>query len=203
MRAIIAQIQKFRRKRFIDKPLAKGVKDVSMSRQVVTPIALQHRADRDYSRTGLWRKIVANRILQLFALGAVTLGVCAAAGYGQSQTPEVKKEPIGMTSPASGSEMFNSYCAPCHGKDAKGNGPAATALKNPPANLTQLAKKNGGKFPADHVATVLRSGVAGAHGSTDMPIWGPLFSTVSGKDSSIVQMRIANLIHYLETLQEK
>ena len=107
-----------------------------------------------------------------------------------------------MTSATSGSEMFNSYCAPCHGKD-QGNGPAATALKNPPANLTQLAKKINGKFPADGVASVLRSGVAGAHGSSDMPVWGPLFSAVSGRDDSIVQMRIANLIHYLESLQEK
>jgi hypothetical protein len=34
-------------------------------------------------------------------------------------------------------------------------------------------------------------------------VWGPLFSAVSGRDDSIVQMRIANLIHYLESLQEK
>ena len=146
---------------------------------------------------------MAKRISQGFVLGAITLAFFAVTSYGQTQTKEVKKAPIGMTSASSGSEMFNSYCAPCHGKDAKGNGPAATALKNPPANLTQLAKKNNGKFPADHVAEVLRSGVAGAHGSTDMPVWGPLFAAVSGGDQSVVQMRIANLIHYLESLQEK
>ena len=144
---------------------------------------------------------MANRILQVSMLGAVALALLASASYGQNK--EVKKEPIGMTSPTSGSEMFNSYCASCHGKDAKGNGPAATALKNPPANLTQLAVKNGGKFPADHVANVLRSGVSGAHGSTDMPVWGPLFSKVSSNDDAIIQMRIANLIHYLESLQVK
>jgi mono/diheme cytochrome c family protein len=146
---------------------------------------------------------MAKRILQVSNLGAISLTFVAFAAYGQAQTKEVNKEPIGVTSATSGNEMFNSYCAPCHGKDAKGNGPAATALKNPPANLTQLAKKNNGKFPADHVASVLRSGVAGAHGSSDMPVWGPLFSAVSGRDDSIVQMRIANLIHYLESLQEK
>jgi len=146
---------------------------------------------------------MAKRILQVSISGAVLLNFVAFVGYGQSQTKEVKKEPIGMTSAASGSEMFNSYCAPCHGKDAKGNGPAATSLKNPPANLTQLAKKNNGKFPADHVSSVLRSGVAGAHGSSDMPVWGPLFSSVSGRDDSIIQMRISNLIRYLESLQEK
>lgn len=146
---------------------------------------------------------MAKRILQVSVLGAISLTFFACAAYGQSQTKEVKKEPIGMTSAASGSEMFNSYCAPCHGKDAKGNGPAATSLRNPPANLTQLAKKNNGKFPADHVASVLRKGVSGAHGSSDMPVWGPLFSSVSGGDDSIIQMRISNLIHYLESLQEK
>jgi mono/diheme cytochrome c family protein len=146
---------------------------------------------------------MTKRVLQVFLSGAISLAFAASAAYGQAQTKEVKKEPIGMTSATSGSEMFNSYCAPCHGKDARGNGPAATELKNPPANLTQLAKKNNGKFPADHIATVLRSGVAGAHGSSDMPVWGPLFSAVSGRDDSIVQMRISNLIHYLESLQEK
>ena len=121
----------------------------------------------------------------------------------QSQSKEVKKEPVQTTSPNSGSEMFHSYCAPCHGAGGKGNGPAATSLKNPPANLTQLAKKNGGRFPADHVTTVLRNGVSGAHGSSDMPIWGPLFSQVSGHDDALVQMRISNLVRYLETIQAK
>jgi len=121
----------------------------------------------------------------------------------QSQSKEVKKAPIQATSATSGMEMFNSYCAPCHGKDGKGNGPAATSLKNPPANLTQLAMKNNGKFPADHVTKVLKSGVTGAHGSSDMPVWGPLFSDVSGRDEAIVQMRISNLVHYIESLQGK
>lgn len=140
-----------------------------------------------------------------FSAVVVALLLCfvVVVGTAHGQAKEVKKEPIGMTSAASGSEMFNSYCAPCHGKDATGNGPAATALKNPPANLTQLAKKNNGKFPTDHVANILRSGVAGAHGSTDMPVWGPLFSQVSGRDDAVVQMRISNLVHYIESLQAK
>jgi mono/diheme cytochrome c family protein len=133
-------------------------------------------------------------LASLFAFVAVT---------SHAQTKQVKKEPIQMTSAASGSEMFNSYCAACHGKDAKGDGPAASALKVSPANLTELAKKNNGKFPADHVANILRKGVTGAHGSPDMPVWGPLFSQVSGRDEAVVQMRISNLIHYLETLQAK
>lgn len=140
------------------------------------------------------------RSLFLLLSASLFLAMSTAA---QDKPKEIKKAPIKDVSPSSGSGMFNSYCAPCHGKDAKGSGPAASALKVPPANLTLLAKKNGGKFPADHVANVLRSGTSPAHGSSDMPIWGPLFAYVSGKDDAIVQMRIANLIRYLESLQEK
>jgi len=75
-----------------------------------------------------------------------------------------------LTSATSGSEMFNSYCAPCHGKDAKGNGPAATALKNPPANPDAVSKEEQWQVPG-----LLRNGVAGAHGSSDMPVWGRCF----------------------------
>jgi len=126
-----------------------------------------------------------------------------SAAPGNAQTKQVKKGPLKMTSAASGGEMFDSYCAPCHGKSAKGDGPAASALKVPPANLTELAKKNNGKFPADHIAADLRNGVSAAHGSTEMPVWGPLFSKVSNNDESIVQMRISNLIRYLDSLQVK
>ena len=103
---------------------------------------------------------MAMKFLRFCFLPAALVTFLAASSFAQSS--QVKKEPIQMTSASSGSEMFNSYCAPCHGKDAKGNGPAASSLKNPPADLTQLARKNSGKFPADHVANVLRTGVAGA-----------------------------------------
>ena len=100
--------------------------------------------------------------------------------------------------------MFQSYCAVCHGKDAKGGGPAASELKIPPPDLTSLAKRHDGKFPSDHVANVLRSGVkAPAHGSSDMPVWGPLFSAIDGGSSALVTLRISNLVHYIESLQTK
>ena len=146
---------------------------------------------------------MTTNILRRACLPAIISFLSIVPAQAQSQSKEVKKEPVQATSPSSGSEMFHSDCAPCHGADGKGNGPAAASLKNPPANLTQLAKKNDGKFPADHVTTVLRNGASGAHGSSDMPIWGPLFSQVSSHDDALVQMRISNLVHYLETIQEK
>ena len=109
-----------------------------------------------------------------------------------------------MTSPASGKEMFVSYCASCHGKDAKGDGPAANALKQLPADLTTLAKRNGGKYPTDKVNTILRGQTKlMAHGDQEMPVWGPVFWRLSQGHEEQVQMRIANLNRYLESLQEK
>jgi mono/diheme cytochrome c family protein len=118
--------------------------------------------------------------------------------------PTVKHVPIANVSSASGKEMFKSYCAVCHGSDAKGGGPAASALKTPPPDLTILAQKSGGKYPAAHVASAIR-GQADmvSHGSKDMPVWGPLFLSISQGDSSLVQQRVANLVDYIQTLQAK
>jgi mono/diheme cytochrome c family protein len=122
----------------------------------------------------------------------------------QEKTKTVQKAPIEQTSPASGQEMFKTYCAACHGADAKGAGPASSDLKTVPPDLTTLAKRHDGKFPGDYVSNVLRYGAkAPAHGSSEMPVWGPLFATVSGRDPSVVNMRISNLVRYLESLQRK
>ena len=136
---------------------------------------------------------------------AVATGLCLAQEK-TAQKPVVKETAIQQTSPISGKEMFTEYCAPCHGTDAKGTGPAASAMKAPPTDLTQLAKKQGGKFPAIHVAGVLKFGsgsAARAHGSADMPVWGPLFRSLDKYHDTTVQQRIANLVDYIEALQAK
>lgn len=138
---------------------------------------------------------------------ACTIAMLAAAfviSRAQESKTTVKHEAAPMTSPASGKEMFTSYCASCHGKDAKGDGPAANALKQLPADLTTLAKRNGGKYPADKVTTILRGQTKlMAHGDQEMPVWGPVFWNLSQGHEGQVQMRIANLNKYLESLQEK
>ncbi len=131
------------------------------------------------------------------------LAVWSFAQDASSQTT-VKHSPIGVTSPASGKEMFNSYCASCHGQDAKGNGPVASDLKNPPADLTQLSAKNGGKFPEMHVASVIEGKASlSSHGTQDMPVWGPLFSQISQGQHAVVHQRVTNLTKYIESLQAK
>lgn len=133
----------------------------------------------------------------------VVLGLVTFAGA-QDQQTEIKHTTAAPTSPASGKQMFMAYCASCHGKDAKGDGPASSALKLAPADLTALASKNGGKYPAAKVTSVL-SGQANlaAHGNKEMPVWGPIFFRISQGHESEVQMRIANLNHYIESLQAK
>ncbi len=118
--------------------------------------------------------------------------------------PVIKHVPAQYTSASSGKEMFNAYCASCHGTDAKGDGPAAPALKMPTTDLTTLAIKNHGAFPAAHVAAALQGdAMTPAHGSKDMPVWGPIFMTIGGHSAAEVQLRIRNLTAYLESLQVK
>jgi mono/diheme cytochrome c family protein len=115
---------------------------------------------------------------------------------------QIKSVPISRTQADSGKQMFEAYCAACHGLDGKGGGPAATALKKAPADLTVLAKNNGGKFPENSVAVTLNSGSSPVHGSKEMPVWGPLLSSVSSSQGE-VQLRTSNIVHYIESLQER
>jgi mono/diheme cytochrome c family protein len=142
-----------------------------------------------------------------FISGTAILVLISAFALGQApaqSSTELKHVPISRTASNSGKEMFNSYCAVCHGTDGKGNGPAASAMKNQPKDLTTLAQKNGGKYPTAHVAAVIRGQAATpSHGSEDMPIWGPLFSSISQGHEGEVQQRITNLANYIETLQVK
>jgi mono/diheme cytochrome c family protein len=139
----------------------------------------------------------------VWAVIAVVLTVVALTVAQETPKKEISRVPIKPTSASSGQEMYKTYCAVCHGTDGKGNGPAAEALKVPPTDLTVMAQKNGGKYPALKVAAIIRGEeVLAAHGSKDMPVWGHLFWTMSGHDAE-VQLRVSNLNKYIETLQKK
>jgi mono/diheme cytochrome c family protein len=132
----------------------------------------------------------------------VVSGLLGLAALATAQKPE--NVPIKPAPAESGQAMFSQYCAVCHGKDAKGSGPAAPALKVPPPDLTTLARRKGGTFPSAYVSNVIRlGGDVAAHGSKDMPMWGRAFSSLSPHDDTIVQQRISNLTSYIKSLQEK
>lgn len=143
------------------------------------------------------------KFIILFAI-LVTISTFAVGQAAPVQSTTIRHVPITTTPADSGKEMFHSYCAVCHGTDGKGNGPAASALKTAPTDLTFLAQKNSGKFPAAHVAAVIRGqATLPSHGTQDMPVWGPLFSSISQGHEGQVQQRVANLVSYIETQQAK
>lgn len=101
-----------------------------------------------------------------------------------------------------GPVLYKAYCAVCHGLDAKGNGPMGATLRVPPPDLTRYAARRGGElFRAEMRRIILgpRDGVA--HGTSEMPVWGPIFSNVGEGDRDMGQVRADNLVRYLESLQ--
>jgi mono/diheme cytochrome c family protein len=129
----------------------------------------------------------------------------AASAWGTDQSP-IQHVPIKRTSWASGQQMYQEYCAACHGVKADGNGPAAAACKVKPANLTGMAKSNGGKFPYYYFYDVVKFGThmaTPAHGSPDMPIWFPLFLSLDDRGEGLAMQRMHNVASYVESLQVK
>lgn len=103
-----------------------------------------------------------------------------------------------------GRDSFAFYCATCHGRSGKGDGPTAATLKIAPPDLTLLTRRAGGSYPVSNVeAYVTGTGrPVPAHGSGEMPVWGPIFRSLDPSDTR-VKVRIANLVAYLQSIQAK
>ena len=115
---------------------------------------------------------------------------------------QIKTVPVQPTPATSGQAMFREYCAVCHGMTARGDGPAADALKKRPADLTQLTRKNNGAFPELHVMNYITGAdVVAAHGSRDMPVWGTLFGSLNPNNQEVAKIRVANLVNYVKSIQ--
>ena len=133
-------------------------------------------------------------------------GLVAAAAVSKTRAlaaPQQTKEAVvaGYT----GSDAFKSYCGSCHGTSARGDGPLANELRYRPADLTRIAKRNGGKFDGEQVFKIIdgRRPVKG-HGGTDMPVWGDAFKQSSDTYSeAAVKARIQSLVDYLASVQVK
>lgn len=98
--------------------------------------------------------------------------------------------------------QYQTHCASCHGVTGKGNGPMVDVLLSKPADLTQLSKKNGGKFPFWRVYQVIDGRAAiHAHGERSMPVWGTWFLKTE-RNEVVVIGRILELGHYLKSIQE-
>lgn len=136
---------------------------------------------------------------------AASLSLVAMPTAPIPQQPTERKVPDLVIRSMAGRDLFNFYCASCHGVDGKGGGHVAPALKTRPPDLTTLAERNGGVFPAAKVEEVIRGGkraAAAAHGSSDMPVWGPIFRGLDSR-KEVNDARIENLVKFIESIQVK
>ena len=105
--------------------------------------------------------------------------------------------------PLDGPSVYRAYCAACHGAAGKGDGPVAAELKHRPTDLTTIARNNKAIFPRTMIEDVITNGTSRkAHGSREMPTWGPVFQTID-QDDNIAHAHIHNLVTYLESIQVK
>ncbi|MEZ5363193.1 MAG: cytochrome c [Bryobacterales bacterium] len=145
------------------------------------------------------------RLHNVLVGSSIAVVLILAATLGSPLHADTKVKSVRMTADQAaitdGAELFQSVCASCHGKTATGDGPAAPALKGMPADLTALSQHNHGEFPTARVQATLQGKGSKAHGSEEMPMWGEIFKH-TGNDSQAA-LRIANLVHYLKSIQVK
>ena len=128
------------------------------------------------------------------------LFVVASVDATQRSAPE----PARTAAIRAGQTTFRQFCSPCHGLNGKGDGPVGRLLLTKPADLTQIKRRNDGKFPLATIEQMLTVGTrmeTEAHGSEQMPVWGPVFRSIDTSES-LVKARVATLLAYLESLQE-
>ena len=103
-----------------------------------------------------------------------------------------------------GRELFNTYCASCHGVSGVGNGPAAASMRRTPPDITGLASANGGVFPVERVRRIVDGREVEAHGDRDMPVWGDAFKALRGaRSEEDVRARIGAILDYLASIQRR
>jgi len=141
-------------------------------------------------------------VLLTAALASGTDRPGVPAGGPAQAKPAVPPADSGVYS-VSGSYAYRTYCATCHGPDGKGEGPLADSLRFHPPDLSLLAKRNGGEYPAEKIHRIVdgRKPLPG-HGGPDMPIWGDAFKNPeTGFDDAKVKEKIRGVVDYLRTLQ--
>jgi len=130
--------------------------------------------------------------------GVLLAATFTAAGRQKSKPVERKADLV------NGREVFLKFCASCHGKDGKGQGPAASAMRTSPPDLTTLAKRFEGKYPRGYVSAVLNFGKGlASHGSEDMPVWGVRFRSVDPEHDPNGQQHLTDVVAYLASVQSK
>lgn len=138
------------------------------------------------------------RLVLMVGIAVAALAMAAATsaqGARQAMPPLVPESLVGSVS-------FDLYCASCHGRLGRGDGPTAAALKTRPADLTVLARANRGVFPRERVLSFIEGSARTAgHGSPEMPVWGPTLRALDASDARVT-VRLQNLVAFVESIQQ-
>jgi hypothetical protein len=105
----------------------------------------------------------------------------------------------------SGEEIYDRFCASCHGAQAHGDGPVSRSLNVAVPDLTTIAVRYDG-FPAGLIRDVIdgRGIDKRAHGTREMPVWGYEFWVEEGGDVNaqrVVRDAINKLVEHLRSIQ--
>lgn len=117
---------------------------------------------------------------------------------------------VGCTPPeVTGRALYADYCANCHGRGGAGDGPMAAGLEVAPADLTQIAARNGGVFPTVEVISTIDGYTRRVQHDTIMPEFGIALQAgelvmldTGGGVRTPTPERLVALAAYLETLQQ-
>ncbi len=133
---------------------------------------------------------------RLALLAAVTAGL-TLPGAAAAQTFELLDY--------SGAELFERFCAVCHGISGRGDGPVGRRLNVVVPDLTRISQRNGGRFPAGDVAeTIDGRSLVIAHGTREMPVWGHEFWVEEGADVTAeadAREIVDRLVGYVRSIQ--
>jgi mono/diheme cytochrome c family protein len=149
-----------------------------------------------------------NAMARRALVGALLVGWVCGFGPGprEARAEDGAKDSGGLLA-ETGRALFLRHCASCHGASGRGDGPAAPELKKAPADLTHIASRRGGKFPAGDVAAIIDGRFdLRIHGTREMPIWGDRLGekiTESTTPDEVARGKIDALVAYLQTIQQR
>ena len=133
-------------------------------------------------------------------VSSLVMASAVTAARAQAQRPMTPS--LAMTS-LSGRDLFQFYCASCHGREGKGDGPIAASLKRQPPDLTTIASRHDGRFPTEEIERFVSGDASpAAHGDREMPMWGPIFMSLEPHDR-LTRIRIENIVAFVESLQAR
>lgn len=133
---------------------------------------------------------------------ALTVAILAATAAVLAGAPAV----AGPYADYGGRELYERFCASCHGDTGFGDGPVADSLDVIVPDLTRMYQRSGGSFPEERVRRIIDGRqVYPVHGSRYMPVWGQALWVEAGatpEAAAEAQGMVDRLVGYLRSIQQ-